>query len=149
MTLDEIRRPGKGVLGVCSRQFSCLEFLPRFVGWESGAAGPCCAQQKGHPTVVLFNSLHNWACRDGAFNKTSLEDGAVEVVIVLSDSTNETEDGGTRESARYCQCGAQRRTTRTDPEAILKRAQQVLVHVHAHVCRTRAVRVMFFETGSN
>ena len=43
MTLDENRRPGIGVPGVCSRQFSGLLFLPRFVGWKSGAAGPRCA----------------------------------------------------------------------------------------------------------
>lgn len=29
MTLDENRRPGKGVLGVCSRHFICLLFLLR------------------------------------------------------------------------------------------------------------------------
>ena len=89
--------------------------------------------------MVLFNSLHNWACRDGALNKTPVEDGVTKVVIVLSDSTNGTSGGDTKKSARYCQCGGEKRLKRIVPEATDNRAKQVLVHVHGHVRRNGAV----------
>ena len=76
-------------------------------------------------------------------------DGVLEVVIVLSDSTNSTEAGDKRKSARFCQCRGERRSSRIVPKATDNRAQQVLVHVHAHVGRSGAVRVMLLETGSN
>lgn len=125
-------------------------FLSRFVGWKPGAAGPRFAHQKGHTTVTLFNSLHNWRCRDGALNKTSVEDGVIKVVIVLSDSTDDTEGGDTRKSARYCQCGGERRLNRPVPEATDNRAKQVILHVHAHVRRNGALSCSVpFETVWN
>ena len=108
----------------------------------------CLAEGAPYCGFVL-TVLHNWPCRDGAFNKTSVGDGVLEVVIVLSDSTNNTEAGDKRKSARFCQCRGERRSSRIVPKATDNRAQQVLVHVHAHVGRNGAVRVMLLETGSN
>lgn len=112
-----------------------------------GPAGPCCAQQKWFFTAVFLNCSHNCCCRDDAFHKRSLEDGPLEGVILLSDSTDATEAGDRRKSVGFCQCGGNTRSSQRVPKGTDKRVQQVLVQVLVHVCGNAVVRVILLETS--
>ena len=115
----------------------------------TAAAGPRCAQHKWGPTAIVFDNLRNWLCRGDATNRRAHEDGDLDAVIVLSDSTEGTEAGERRKSVGYCQCGGQQRRSRIVSEGTANRVQQVRAEVDVLLCGCTAKRLSLHETGSH
>ena len=61
------------------------------------------------------------------------QDGLLEVVILTSDSTEDTEGGERRKNVAYCQCGGERRGPWIVSEGTGNRTKHVLQQVHGHV----------------
>jgi hypothetical protein len=99
------------------------------------AVGLPCASQNWCATAVSSACSWTWLCRYDASNKRALHEVDLEVVIILSDTEDDTAGGERRKTAAVCQCIREKRTSGIVPEGTAKSFDQVLGQVHGLMFR--------------